>query len=643
MANELDRLYAALRAADAAGDSEAVARLADYIRQYESSSDVSADAVEPLPPEQEPEQEEAPESIFERLRQGWESAVTSPVATDIGRAGGVVARGVMGLPAMVVQAGQEAYNLAAPKSLQIPPQHMALNDLYATTTRGGEPPTGSLVVEGGLGALTGAGLAGSVAKTAGGTLKNFADTLAQRQGAQGVAGMSSGGAVEVARDQGAGVVGQTAAALAGGMAPSTLGAGMRQATKTTVQPGYRDVLQRSQEAGLSVPPGYVTRTHGMAYAEGLAGKEKMQQQFSVKNAPVIDSLAKKELGIPEHTDLTPEVYEAYRASKGNAYKEVKKAFELPGATVKIKADQEFKDALESIGGNYGEASQQFSGLFKSEAIDNLKAAVGRDRFSADAALEAVRKLRKDASANMKIYDPEKNAIGMAQRRAADALDALVERNLIAIGKGDLAANYRRARVDIAKSHDLEAATDPATNSVSATRLAAIARKRDMSGGMKTIADFGQAFPKAAQDPSKIGTIPAIGNLEALGGLVTSPVVTLAGPVMRGVMGTKGYQQAMVRERPGASPEGMGAAGLGSVQGVAQASQAEVGFPDAAPLSSVPMLKGVVSSGMSKVEVADAINKLPTKQRRLTFDWLSRHGTLAQRNAWKAYASNKGNK
>lgn len=597
------------------------------------------------------------EPLLDRAKRVAESALTSETANDFGRAGGTVARGVMGLPAMAMQAGQEAWNLTAPAqakfanmlgmenitpdTLRFATENMALTNLYGVTTRGGPPPTGSGIVEGGLGALTGAGLARSAAVAAKSpALKNLAKTMASNPGAQGVAGMSSGAAVEVAKEAGAGPAGQTAAAIVGGLTPAGLGAVGRQAMKTTVQPGYNDVLQRSQEAGLMVPPGYVTRTPGMAIPEGWAGKIKMQQQFSANNAPVIDAIAKKELGLPDHVTLTPEVFESYRATRGRAYEAVKKAFDLPGAQVKLKADDAFKDALTKLTGDYGKASQEFPDLFKSDAIDNLTAAVGKDRFSAEAAVEAVRKLRKDATANMKIYDPEKNAIGAAQKKAANALDDLIERNLTAIGKGDLAKNYRKARIDIAKSHDLESATDPTTGSVSATRLASIGRRRDMTGGMRTIADFGRAFPKAAQDPSKIGTIPTIGNLEALGGLVTSPVVTVAGPVMRGIMGTKGYQQSMVRERAGANAADLGAAGIGSAQGAMMASQ-NMPSPNVKPLMDVPQLSSIIVNGMSDRDLRIAIQGLPARQQRIAADWLERHGTSEQKAAFSTYSKIRG--
>lgn len=601
--------------------------------------------------------QQADEPLTERAKRVADSVLTSDTMADVGRSFGTIGRGIMGTPAMITQAGQEAWNLTAPaqakfanmlgyenitpESLRVAPENMALTNLYGVTTRGGPPPTGSGIVEGGLGALTGAGFARSAAAAATSPqLKNLAQTLGANTASQGVAGSSSVGAVDAAKEMDVGPVGQTVAAIVGGLAPAGIAAAGKQALKTTVQPGYSDVLRRSQEAGLMVPPGYVTRTPGMALPEGWAGKIKMQQQFSAENSPVIDAIAKKELGLPDHVTLTPEVFESFRATRGRAYEAVKKAFNIPGAQVKLKADDAFKNALTKLTGDYGKASQEFPDLFKSDAIDSLTAAVGKDRFSAEAAVEAVRKLRKDATANLKIYDPEKNAIGAAQKKAANALDDLIERNLTAIGKGDLAKDYRKARVDIAKSHDLETATDPTTGSVSATRLASIGRRRDLSGGMRTIADFGRAFPKAAQDPSKIGTIPTIGNLEALGGLVTSPIVTVAGPVMRGIMGSKGYQKAMVRERAGASADDLGSAGLGSAQGVMMASQ-NMPSPNVKPLMDVPQLSSIIVNGMSDRDLRIAFQGLPARQQRIAADWLERHGTSEQKAAFSTYSKIRG--
>lgn len=228
------------------------------------------------------------EPLIDRAKRVAESALTSETANDFGRAGGTVARGVMGLPAMAMQAGQEAWNLTAPAqakfanmlgmenitpdTLRIAPENMALTNLYGVTTRGGPPPTGSGIVEGGLGALTGAGFARSAAVAAKSpALKNLAQTLGSNRVLQGVSGMTGAGAAEGAREAGAGPVGQVVAGVAGAMAPGAAITGARNA----IAGDAAAVAERQKQfarAGVSPTVGQVTQQRSTQGAESLISK-----------------------------------------------------------------------------------------------------------------------------------------------------------------------------------------------------------------------------------------------------------------------------------------------------------------------------------------------------------------------------------
>jgi len=278
---DMQEVYDALRAADAAGDAESVNRLIAYIESVEAGA--PAKAAKPAAPVNAPD-----EPLTERAKRVLESAATSQTATDIGRAGGVMARGVMGLPAMVAQAGQEAWNLTAPaqaklanmlgyenitpESISVAPENMALTNLYGVTTRGGPPPTGSAIVEGGLGALTGAGFARSAANYATTpALKNLAQTLGYNRVLQGVSGMTGAAAAEGAREMGAGPVGQVAAGMAGAMAPGAAVVGTRNAIAGDAAAVAARQKQFAQ-AGVSPTVGQVTQKRGTQGVESVIGK-----------------------------------------------------------------------------------------------------------------------------------------------------------------------------------------------------------------------------------------------------------------------------------------------------------------------------------------------------------------------------------
>jgi len=73
--------------------------------------------------------------------------------------------------------------------------------------------------------------------------------------------------------------------------------------------------------------------------------------------------------------------------------------------------------------------------------------------------------------------------------------------------------YQAARQLIAKSHDIEAATNPATGDVNAAKIAQLSMKRPLTGSLNSIADTALAFPKVMQNPSKFGGVEPLSTLD----------------------------------------------------------------------------------------------------------------------------------
>jgi len=237
-----------------------------------------------------PAQPQQPEPLADRAKRAVETAAQSDVATGIAQQGGVAARGVMGLPAMLAQGAEQLWNWTTPaqakvanaigldrvtpEMLQIQPQNMALNNLYATTTRAGEP-TGGRLAEAGIGALTGAGVAGAVSRAAPAgrvMLKNMADTMAQRPGLQVVSGVTGAAAAEGAKELGAGPIGQTAAALAGAMVPAGAGVAAQKLFRGATTPAQvSQNISDYRAAGVNEPTaGMVTDANVPKTAEALS-------------------------------------------------------------------------------------------------------------------------------------------------------------------------------------------------------------------------------------------------------------------------------------------------------------------------------------------------------------------------------------
>jgi hypothetical protein len=157
-------------------------------------------------------------------------------------------------------------------------------------------------------------------------------------------------------------------------------------------------------------------------------------------------------------------------------------------------------------------------------------------------------------------DPTKKALGSAQMKIAKALEDLIDRNLQASGQQGLLEGYRAARQTLAKTYDVEKALTAAGN-VDAKKMANALRKgRPLTGELRTIAEFADQFPKAAQTLEGMGSLPQTSPLDWFGSAAVSGVT--GNPLlMAGVVARPGARAAalspMVQNRL-AVPQGQNA-------------------------------------------------------------------------------------
>lgn len=314
--------------------------------------------------------------------------------------------------------------------------------------------------------------------------------------------------------------------------------------------GTTAAAQDASKAGYVLPPAMASKSPGVV-SQGLSmlsGKIKLQQAASAKNEETTTRLATESLGLPAGTPIDSASLDAVRQFGSQAYKAVAQA--VP----QIVPDNAFVSAAQSLGSRLSSAAQAFPGLVKNKEIEDLSGTlVNAKSFSPEAGVELVRHLRFDATTNLKAFsDPAKQALGLAQRQAADAVDDLMERNIVAAGKPDIIHAYRDARELLARSYDVETATNPATGDVNARMLGALANKgRPLSGQLKAIADAARAFPKAMQTTANMGGTENLGILDAAVG-VTHPgaiPALLARPASRSILLSPAYQNVLMGNAP----------------------------------------------------------------------------------------------
>jgi len=331
----------------------------------------------------------------------------------------------------------------------------------------------------GQGALIGAGSALATPEEIGLTPEQFREAKNKNIGIQ----TALGGAFPIAGE----LVSKTVNALRG----------------TKLSPQMQTAVAEARQAGYTLPPtqaggGIVNRA-----LEGLAGKASTLQEASIRNQEITSKLANKSLGLPEDAVLTPELLKLVRDKAGQFYDTLSNA----GIVVPKKT---FHDALDKAGEAAVKAEMNFPNATSKQILETI-GSVRKDAFDAGSAISRIKQLRTEADI---AYRAGNNDLGKATKEAATALENAIESHLIDLKQPDALNKFKEARQLIAKTYTIEKAMNPKTGTVDAKALAArLKQGKPMSGELKDIAEFGLAFPKAAQSSEKIGGTIGISPLD----------------------------------------------------------------------------------------------------------------------------------
>lgn len=302
-------------------------------------------------------------------------------------------------------------------------------------------------------------------------------------------------------------------------------------------------LKEAQEMGMVVPPAQANPTMMNRILEGYAGKITTSQGAKIKNQEIVNQAAKTELGIHPAIPVERDELMAIRQNAGRAYDTLKNVGTLT-------ADPQYQAALENIQRQEAVIAKNFPGL-ANQGVLNLTQQLSAPQFSAESAVELMKRLKFDGNQNRFNMDPATKALGKAQVAAAEALENLFDRTLTAKGDKTTLNAFRQARIQIAKSYTVEKALNPATGNINAQVWAREQRKgKPLSGDIEKVASFANAFPDAVGEYR--GSAPGVSPLDfaAAGGIAAaaqnpSLLATIAGrPIMRSVILSKPYQAAM---------------------------------------------------------------------------------------------------
>lgn len=347
----------------------------------------------------------------------------------------------------------------------------------------------------------------------------------------------------------AGAAGQAVANKVPGMLRNWQTSQADEAARLTAQNSQRfSAAQAGAKQGYVIPPADLNPGMVSEALSGLSGKIKTAQVASARNQNVTNKLARQALGLPDDVPLNLDTLNTVRQQAGQAYEAVKAVGTVP-------TSQTYLQALDDAVKPFTSQSNSFPGR-KVPAVVNDIQALKTGAFDAGDAIETIKVLRNDADA---AYRGGDKLAGQAYKKAVDALEKAIDDHLVASGApADLLKQYRGARQTIAKTYTVQGALNPETGAVDALKLARdLTKGKPLSGELRDVAQFGQAFPKAAQalKESPKATSPLDWAVGAVSGTATSNPLMLAGvaarPAVRSLLLSQPVQRAALN--PGYAP------------------------------------------------------------------------------------------
>ena len=253
-------------------------------------------------------------------------------------------------------------------------------------------------------------------------------------------------------------------------------------------------LAQAAQEGYVVPPSTVNPSVTNKVLESVGGKIAMEQDASLRNQQVTDSLVKRALGVSQDEIMGPGVLEGLRTKAGEVYGAI-------GKTGNVKIDQRFVDEVAKLPKSIAdEVAPAVSAQVDSSAGGVMRR--GYQEVPASMLMQKLRELRFESQRNLSALaaqNPESAKLGKAQKKAAEYVEELLMRHLRSNNAGKLADEFADARKLIAQTHTVQKAMNEVTGEINAAKLAQqLAKGKPLSGDLRKVAEFATAFPKASK-------------------------------------------------------------------------------------------------------------------------------------------------
>jgi hypothetical protein len=257
----------------------------------------------------------------------------------------------------------------------------------------------------------------------------------------------------------------------------------------------------AREKGLAITPSEANAGAAARIIEGLSGEPRLAKGMSQKNAPTINAMIRRDVGLADDAPLTRDALAQIRKEEGAHYEAIKQ-------TGRFGTDAKFQADLHAITKSFDTAAKDFAhrseNPFK-KTLDGLNV----KSMDAASAVEEVKLLRLDAD---KAYRTGDKQLGKAFKDAAQALDDQIDRHLkrhaAATNQPDLAdavAKYQAARTRIAKTYAADKALNETTGNINAGVYASELKKgKPLSGEGLAVGQFARQFQRSSQPAEKLG-------------------------------------------------------------------------------------------------------------------------------------------
>jgi hypothetical protein len=245
-------------------------------------------------------------------------------------------------------------------------------------------------------------------------------------------------------------------------------------------------LQKSQDAGLVVPPSTTNPSWLNKTVETIGGKEATQNAARSINQTARNNLAAQDLGLQPGM-LTPEAVAAVKSEAGQG-------FESARTIPTVKTDSQYVDDLTNVLQKTHGSNASFPGSANPDAAKVIDTYL-QPEFTGDSAVSAIKQLRGKAS---DAYRTGNSELGMTYKGVSGALESQLERGAQQAGGPytDLVSALRQSRQTYAKASTIEDALTP-QGDVSGQKLAAAWKRGEpLSGGTLTAAEHAVNYPKA---------------------------------------------------------------------------------------------------------------------------------------------------